>query len=298
MSFASQVKGELCREKLSRHCCACAEAYGVLLFCNSFTPQRLRITTRSASFAQRLPRLFRKAFGVTFDQKPEDLNTGGKLTFAIESPEAMAKILETYGYARENSISHHINYAVLEEECCRSAFLRGAFLAGGSVTDPEKRYHLELATSHYNVSRELTALLVEEGFSPKETTRKSNYLTYFKQSQAIGRFLDCIGAPKGAEQVRSVRAEKAVLVGVYRRMNCDAANLDKVVDAAQEQIAAIRRLEERGQLEDLPDKLKATAALRVEYPELTLSQLAEASDPPVTKSCLNHRLRKLMELAK
>ena len=81
MSFASQVKGELCREKLSRDCCARAEAYGVLLFCNSFTPQKLRITTRSVPFAQRLPKLFRKAFGVNFDQKPEDLNTGGKLTF-------------------------------------------------------------------------------------------------------------------------------------------------------------------------------------------------------------------------
>ena len=292
MSFASQVKGELCREKLSRHCCACAEAYGVLLFCNSFTPQRLRITTRSATFAQRLPRLFRKAFGVTFDQKPEDLNTGGKLTFEIDSPESMAKILDTYGYARENSISHHINYAVLEEECCRSAFLRGAFLAGGSVTDPEKRYHLELTTSHHYVHRELQSLLMEMGFEPKVINRNSNYVTYLKRSEAIADFLTTLGAPLAAMEIMNAKVEKNLRNGVNRWSNCDVANLEKAVDAAQSQIEAIRRLDRQVGLATLPEKLRETARLRLENPELSLSQLAQ-----VSKSCLNHRLRKLMELS-
>lgn len=295
MSFASQVKGELCREKLSRHCCACAEAYGVLLFCNSFTPQRLRITTRSAAFAQRLPRLFRKAFGVTFDQKPEDLNTGGKLTFEIDSPESMAKILETYGYARENSISHHINYAVLEEECCRSAFLRGAFLAGGSVTDPEKRYHLELTTSHHYVHRELQSLLMEMGFEPKIINRNSNYVTYLKRSEAIADFLTTLGAPLAAMEIMNAKVEKNLRNGVNRWSNCDVANLEKAVDAAQSQIEAIRRLDRGVGLATLPEKLRETARLRLENPELSLSQLAQLAQ--VSKSCLNHRLRKLMELS-
>lgn len=295
MSFASQVKGELCREKLSRHCCACAEAYGVLLFCNSFTPQRLRITTRSAAFAQRLPRLFRKAFGVTFDQKPEDLNTGGKLTFEIDSPESMAKILETYGYARENSISHHINYAVLEEECCRSAFLRGAFLAGGSVTDPEKRYHLELTTSHHYVHRELQSLLMEMGFEPKIINRNSNYVTYLKRSEAIADFLTTLGAPLAAMEIMNAKVEKNLRNGVNRWSNCDVANLEKAVDAAQSQIEAIRRLDRGVGLATLPEKLRETAQLRLENPELSLSQLAQLAQ--VSKSCLNHRLRKLIELS-
>ena len=295
MSFASQVKGELCREKLSRHCCACAEAYGVLLFCNSFTPQRLRITTRSATFAQRLPRLFRKAFGVTFDQKPEDLNTGGKLTCEIDSPESMAKILDTYGYARENSISHHINYAVLEEECCRSAFLRGAFLAGGSVTDPEKRYHLELTTSHHYVHRELQSLLMEMGFEPKVINRNSNYVTYLKRSEAIVDFLTTLGAPLAAMEIMNAKVEKNLRNGVNRWSNCDVANLEKAVDAAQSQIEAIRRLDRQVGLATLPEKLRETARLRLENPELSLSQLAQLAQ--VSKSCLNHRLRKLMELS-
>ncbi len=295
MSFASKVKEELCREKLARPCCAWAEAYGVLLFCNSFTPSRVRITTRSAAFAQRLPRLFRKAFGVNFDEKPADLTGGGKLTFEITDPQSMARIQDVYGYARENSVSHHINYAMLEDECCRTAFLRGAFLAGGSTTDPEKRYHLELVTSHLFVHRELQNLLQEMGFSPKMIDRNSNYVTYIKRSEVIADFLTTLGAPLSAMEIMNAKVEKHLRNGVNRWSNCDVANLEKAVDAAQSQIEAIRRLERSGALRELPEKLRETALLRMENPELSLSQLAELAK--VSKSCLNHRLHKLMELA-
>ena len=191
----------------------------------------------------------------------------------------------------------HVNFGILEESHCRTAFLRGAFLAGGSVTDPEKGYHLELATSHYNVSRETPALMQEAGFTIKSTTRNSNYILYFKQSDHIEDFLTAIGAPVAAMEVMNAKVEKNLRGSVNRRVNCDAANLDKVVAAAQEQIEAIRILQERGSLTGLPDKLREAASLRTDHPELTLAQLAELCDPPVTKSCLNHRLRKLVELS-
>lgn len=295
MSFASRVKGELCREKLARTCCACAEAYGVLLFCNSFTTERVKITTRSSAFAQRLPRLFRKAFHVSFDETPENLHSGGKLSFEISDPGSMAGILEAYGYARENSVSHHINYAVLEEECCRAAFLRGAFLAGGSVTDPEKRYHLELVTSHLYVHREMQSLLLEMGFEPKIITRNANYVTYLKRSEAVADFLTTLGAPLAAMEIMNAKLEKNLRNGVNRWSNCDVANLEKAVDAAQSQIDAIRRIDRGVGLKSLPEKLQEAARLRLEYPELSLSQLAQMAQ--VSKSCLNHRLRKLMELS-
>ena len=177
-------------------------------------------------------------------------------------------------------------------------FFRGAFLAGGSVTDPAKRYHLELSTPHLSVSRELRALLLECGFTPKETTRKANSITYFKQSEAIEDFLTAIGAPLAAMEIMNAKAEKDLRGSINRRVNCDAANLDKAVDAAQGQIEAIYRLEERGMLEELPDKLKEAVDLRVAHPELTLAQLAELCEPPVSKSAFNHRLRKLMEMAR
>ena len=295
MSFSSQAKRELCRTAISRRCCAQAEAYGVLLYCNQFSGREVRITTESADFAERLPILFRKAFRVEFDRRPE--GGEGKRTFALTDRDKLWVLFDAFGYDPEETVSHHINFAVLEDEHCRTAFFRGAFLAGGSVTDPAKRYHLELTTPHYHISRELHALMLEAGFHPKETTRKANYVTYFKQSEAIEDFLTAIGAPLAAMELMNAKAEKDLRGSVNRRVNCDAANLDKTVDAAQGQMEAIRVLEERGILLELPDKLKEAVDLRMAHPELTLSQLAALCTPPVTKSAFNHRLRKLMALA-
>ncbi|HJA63932.1 MAG TPA: DNA-binding protein WhiA [Candidatus Intestinimonas stercoravium] len=295
MSFSTNVKEELCRGALSRKCCARAEAYGVLLFCHTFDTSGIKIVTGSPAFARRLPELFKRAFRVSFDRLPEA--GSGKKTFQISAPEKLSAIRETYGSDPAGSLALHINYAVLEEEHCRTAFLRGAFLAGGSVSDPAKGYHLELVTSHYSVSRELAALLPEAGFTPKQTTRKANYVTYFKSSETIADFLTALGAPISAMELINAKLEKHLRGSVNRRVNCDSANLDKAVDAALEQVEAIERFARTRGLDALPDKLRQTAELRLAHPELTLSQLSALFDPPVTKSCLNHRLRKLMELA-
>ena len=297
MSFASDVKTELCRTGLNRKCCAQAEAYGVLMYCNQFTAGEVPVITESDAFAARLPQLFKKAFRLDFDRKPESGATG-KRVFAITDSQKLAVIREAYGMDTGSLLAHHVNFAVLEEPCCRLSFLRGAFLAGGSVTDPEKSYHLELATSHFNVSREGVALMQECGFDPKHVTRKSNYVSYFKQSEAIEDFLTGIGAPLAAMDIMNTKVEKTLRGSVNRRVNCDAANLDKAVEAAQAQIEAIRLLKKSGQWDALPDKLKEAAQLRQEHPEDTLVQLALLCDPPVTKSALNHRLRKLLELSR
>ena len=296
MSFSTQAKAELCRAPLNRKCCAQAEAYGVLLYCSLSTPAEVRITTESPEFAARLPQLFQKAFQVRFDRLPAE--GAGKRIFSITQPDKLSALWSVFGHDPAEALVHHINYAVLEEDHCRTAFLRGAFLAGGSVTDPAKRYHLELATSHLSVSRELHALLLEMGFSPKESRRKANAITYFKQSDAIEDFLTAMGAPLAAMELMNAKAEKDLRGSVNRRVNCDAANLDKAVEAAQGQIEAIYRLEERGMLEELPDKLKEAVDLRMAHPEMTLTQLAELCHPPVSKSAFNHRLRKLMELSR
>ena len=296
MSFSSQVKSELCRVPLNRTCCAQAEAYGVLLFCSLSTPAQVRITTESPEFADRLPTLFQKAFQTRFDRLPAA--GAGKRVFSITQPDKLSTLWAVFGHDPSEALAHHIHFAVREEPHRRSPFLRGAFLAGGSVTDPAKRYHLELSTSHLSVSRELHALLLEMGFSPKESRRKANAITYFKQSNAIEDVLTAMGAPLSAMALMNAKAEKDLRGSINRRVNCDAANLDKAVDAAQGQMEAIYTLEARGMLEGLPDKLKEAVDLRMAHPELTLSQLAELCDPPVSKSAFNHRLRKLMMLAK
>lgn len=296
MSFCSNVKAELCRLPLNRSCCAVAEAYGVLLFCNTFTPGAVRIVTESPDFAHRLPRLFQKAFNLEFDQIPE--NEAGKRIFSLENPEKIKKIYEAFGLETQTTVSLHVNLGVLEEECCRISFLRGAFMAGGSVTDPEKRYHLELATSHLRVSREVYALMMEQGFFPKDVARGGSQILYFKQSDYIEDFLTTLGAPVNAMRIMEAKVEKDLRNGVNRRVNCETANLGKAVDAAQEQLAAIRRLEVSGRYNELPDKLRRTAQLRKEHPEATLLELAQMQDPPLTKSAINHRMRKIMELSR
>ena len=191
-----------------------------------------------------------------------------------------------------------MNFGILEEDCCRTAFLRGAFLAGGIVTDPEKRYHLELATSHVPASREVQALMEEMGFLPRSIRRGADALLYFKQSEHIEDFLTKIGAPAAAMDIMTAKVDKEIRNGANRAMNCDMANVNKTLDAAQEQVGAIEKLRRSARWDTLPEKLRQTAALRLEYPELSLVQLAEKCDPPVTKSCMNHRMRKLMEEAK
>lgn len=190
MSFAGEVKTELCRVPLGRKCCIQAEAYGVLLYCNTFSPGEIRIITENEAFAQRLPILFKKAFRVTFDHLPEG---EGKQVFSITAQKKIEEIQQTFGVDR-GALALHVNFAVLEESCCRAAFLRGSFLAGGSVTDPRKGYHLELATSHHSVSREVLALMREQELEPKAAQRKGNTVIYFKQSNRIEDFLTCVGA--------------------------------------------------------------------------------------------------------
>ena len=294
MSFSSDVKQELCRAPLSRKCCAQAEAYGVLLYCNTFSSGEIRIITESEALAQRLPALFKKAFQITFDRLPDG---EGKHIFLITDPEKLAVVQQTFG-GEERALALHINFGVLEEACCRIAFLRGAFLAGGSVTAPQKGYHLELSTSHQSVSREMLALMRELELEPKDAPRKGNAVIYFKQSDRIEDFLTSIGAPISAMEVMNAKLEKDLRGSVNRRVNCDAANLDKAVEAAMVQIEAIHKLEESGVLATLPEKLQEVANLRREHPADTLIQLAQRCDPPITKSALNHRLRKLIDMSK
>lgn len=295
MSFASEVKDELCSLHRDRRCCMAAECYGILLFCNTFMQNEIRIITENRSFAELLPRLFRRAFGVEFDQFPS-LQQPGKLTFVIDDPDKIQYIFSVYGL-EPDSLSLHVNFGALEDECCRQSFIRGAFLAGGSVTDPDKRYHLELVTSHFKVSGETEKLLMEMGFSPKETQRAGSSILYFKQSEMIVDFLTAMGATVNALKIIEAKMEKELRNDVNRRCNCDTANLEKAVNAAQQQLMAIRSLRQQGRFDRLPEKLRQAAALREEHPEATLSELAGMTTPPISKPAMSHRMKKLMELS-
>ena len=293
MSFSSDSKRELCENRVDKKCCAIAECYGILLYCNTFSAQEIRIITASESFSARLPRLFRRAFGISFDRVPDD-SAAGKRTFLINERAKLKIIFDSFGADIASTLSHHINFGIIEDDCCRVSFIRGAFLAGGSVTDPEKRYHLELATSHHSVSREAYSILLDLGLSPKESTRSGSFLLYFKQADMIADFLTTIGASNAAMEIMTAKVDKEMKNTITRMINCDSANADKTVAAAQEQMAAIRRIVKTCGLDALPEPLRDAALLRIANPEVSLSDLAKLSYPPVSKSTLAYRFRKIM----
>ncbi len=298
VSFSAGAKAEICRNIPQRYCCALAECFGILLFCNTFSAQNIRIITESRDFAQCLPKLFKKAFNLNFDHVP-NYDASGKLNFQFTDPVKIHTIMEAFGFDAKDTLSVHINLPVVEEDCCKAAFLRGAFLSGGSVTDPSKGYHFELATTHQSVAREGYTLVQEVmGFAPKAATRGGGQVLYLKQSDQISDVLIYMGAHIAAMGIMEAKMEKELNNKVNRRCNCDDANTSKVVEAAQEQLASIRILRRRGILEHLPKKLLQAALAREENPEASLTELAAMMEPPISKPAMNHRLKKLVEMTR
>ena len=219
VSFSGNAKAEICRAFPQKQCCALAECFGILLFCNSFSADGIRIITESREFALMLPKLFKKAFGLDFDIFPS-LEMPGKLNFQITDPDKIADIMDAYGFDPGSTLSLHINLPVVEDDCCKAAFIRGAFLAGGSVTDPEKGYHLEMTTTHQSVAREAYTLMHEVlGFYPKTAMRAGGQVLYIKQSDLISDSLTFLGAPVAAMGIIEAKLEKELNNKVNRRCN-------------------------------------------------------------------------------
>ena len=265
MSFSSEVKAECCQIRFDRRSLAIAECYGILLYCNTFRASEIRIITACPDFAERLPRLFRKAFSVSFDQVPPE-DAAGKRSFCIRDHEKILRILDSFGTDEKSLLSHHVNLGILEEEGCPEAFVRGAFLAGGSVTDPEKRFHLELATSHRSVCGEMRSILLELELEPKEASRGAHALLYFKKADQISDFLARVGAQVSSMHIITAKVEKEMRNTVTRQINCDSANADKTVSAAIRQNEAIRKVLKRDGMDALPEPLRDAALLRLANP--------------------------------
>ena len=298
VSFSGAAKAEVCKALPQKRCCALAACFGILLFCNSFNSGCIRIITESREFSNLLPKLFRKAFNISFDFMPET-DAVGKHVFQITSGDKIKAVMSAFGFDAESTVSLHVNLPLVEDSCCKASFLRGAFLAGGSVTDPVKGYHMEFTTTHHSVARETYTLMEETlGFYPKTAVRGGGQVLYIKNSELISDFLTFLGAPVAAMGIMEARLEKELNNKVNRRCNCDDANTSKVVEAAQEQLSAIRILKEQGILRNLPQKLSQAAVARLDHPEASLTELAALMEPPISKPAMNHRLKKLIEMAK
>jgi DNA-binding protein WhiA len=175
--------------------------------------------------------------------------------------------------------------------------LRGAFLSCGAVTNPEKDYHLEFSVPYYNLSRDLLALLGEEGFPAKMVSRNGSYIVYIKESERIEDCLTYLGASRGALEMMSVKMVKSIRNETNRRLNCENANIDKTIAAAGAHADAIRRIRAAGALDSLSPELRQLALLREENPDMSLRELGAALDPPLSRSGVNHRLQRLLTIA-
>lgn len=288
MSFTSDIKTELCRVTPAARCCVLSECLGMLLFAYQANREGIRLQSESADVRKRAVSLFRQAFGVM----PESDENG----VLIRDPDDLERIYSAYGYDSLRG-SLQLNRAAVEEECCKNSFLRGAFLAGGSISTPDKGYHLELVTSHFYVARQTDALLLDMDRAPSSLIRRGYHVLYYKDSEKIGDFLAAMGATNASMELMLVKVEREMRNNINRRSNCEVANLEKTVNAAVKQRLAIEKLKECGKYEDLPAALKETAELRLQHPDLSLGELCKMFQPPISKPGLNNRIRKLIQLS-
>lgn len=292
MTFSAQVKTELCKVPIEHEKCALAELCGIVLFAQSFDARALRIVTGNHEFVGRISRLMKLLFGFDFDKKIIPTDSLKKYSLIVQSQEKLGVLFDAFGFELGSTNVIRLNAALVEDDRTRSAFLRGVFLASGSVSDPRTTYHLELTTSHYRLSREVLAMLPELNLRAKCTERKGNFVIYFKESSMVEDVLTLIGAPIAAMHVMETKMYKELKNDVNRRGNFENANYEKTLDTAARQVKAFLTLDP----DSLPEKLREARRVRIENPEKTMAELCEILGD-VTKSGLNHRFRKLMELA-
>lgn len=304
MSFASKTKKELTQIE-AESCCGRAELSAVVRMNGTLRiqdkRQMLEITTENAAIARRIYTLFKTVLGITGEllvRRKMRLKKNNIYLVRIpgQGRHVLRKLLimgDDYAY------KHGIDPSLIQATCCARAYLRGAFLAGGSVNNPESAsYHLELFSSYQEHSEALCELCNRFDLKAKWIERKKGYVVYIKEGEKITGFLNLIGAHQALLRFEDVRIVKDMRNSVNRLVNCETANLNKTISAALKQVENIRLIEREMGLEQLPPRLKQVAELRLDHPDMSLKELGERlSGAKVSKSGINHRLRKLNQIA-
>lgn len=285
------VKNELCSITLSK-CCAVSELYGLFLFANTFSQNRVKLITESKSVAERVKAHCVRLFSFTPDIEIKEGKNGTLYIVTISKPENMHRLILGLG-TELSGIALRIDHRLMENECCRNSFIRGAFLSGGAVSSPDKAYHFEIATPRLRLSRDFSTLLSEFELPPKIIVRKSNQVIYFKDSSSIEDLLNIMGARKSEFDLINVKIVKELRNAANRVTNCETANITKTVEASVFHIETIKKLKKTGRFELLPDELKLLAKLRLKNPDISLKELGELFTPPLSKTGVNHRLKKI-----
>lgn len=307
--FSQTVKEEIMRGELGRWLhCQQAELAAIIHIAGSIHiagqgKLSLSISTESAAVARRTVKLLKAAFNLESEIRVEVLERLGKLhryNILLAPQKGLYNLLYGLGVITpEHMLETDIHPSLVKKECCRAAFLKGSFLAGGSITDPQKKtYHLELVAHNEAHANSLAYLMNLAGVKAKISKRKESYIVYLKDSGAIARFLSIVGAHTAVIKLEEVKVIKGLRGNVNRLVNCETANLGKSVSAAMEQVEMITALLQSPKAASLPEKLRDTAAIRLAHPEVNLKELGELHLPPISKSAVNHRLRLIREYCK
>ncbi|NMH68968.1 DNA-binding protein WhiA [Bacillus sp. RO3] len=304
MSFASETKKELTNIEV-KDCCSNAELSALIRMNGSlsFSNQKLvvNIQTENAAIARRIYTLIKKGYDT-----PVELLVRKKMrlkknnVYIVRIKEDTKMILEDLKILGEQfTFIHNISEDLIKKKCCRRSYLRGAFLAGGSVNNPEtSSYHLEVFSLYSEHNEALSELMNTFGLNSKTLERKKGFITYLKEAEKITEFLNIIGAHNALLRFEDVRIVRDMRNSVNRLVNCETANLNKTIGAALRQVENIKFIEKHVGLQVLPDKLREIAELRVNYQDVTLKELGEmVSGGTISKSGINHRLRKIDQLA-
>lgn len=288
MSYTNEIKNKLSAKSGECGCCGTAELAGAVRFAGNIRPGGISITTENKNVALCISGLIRENIGIAaeFDYRESAKYYRGDFCGTAADMLCAELALDSEGISE-----------LMPLDCCKKAFVTGAFLGGGSISAPEKSYHMEFDTKVERYAKELCNTLAGFGITAKITARKGRSVVYLKDFDSIAAVLGIIGADAEALEFYSVSVEREIRNDVNRKVNCENANLDKLAQAASKQIYAIEKIKRTTGLAALPDTLREMALLRLEYPEESLKELGARLNPPIGKSGVNHRLLRIMNFA-
>lgn len=306
MSFSNTIKNELAHIEDRPRCCQIAELAAIVrmdgtIFIGGKNGVGLELTTENAAVARKSFKMLKTLFNVQTEivvQRRNRLKKNNVYIVRVPGQEKISELFDVLGLMKNGLIYNpEISEKLVEKDCCKRSYLRGVFLGSGSLSDPQSSYHLEIVANSEEYAQSLVALIETFGLHPKISSRKNVLLVYLKESEQIVDFLNIVEAHRGLLELEEIRIEKEMRNQVNRLVNCETANMNKTVDAACRQKANIELIASTVGLDSLSKPLRLAAEARLAYPEVSLKELGTLMEPEVSKSGINHRMRKLEELA-
>jgi len=306
MSFSGEVKKELCEQISPARHCRLAEISAIIAFCGKLVVDKdqtliLKLQTESTILTKKIFLLLKQVFRVNAELTTKSISAKKNLYELALSAEETALVLEacklTVATEEKNGRSLVVEPTIVTKSCCKRSFIRGAFLAAGSVSNPNKAYHFETVVGQEQNGELLCEVMRSFAVDAKMIARKYHYVVYVKEGSQIVDLLNVMEAHVALMEFENVRILKDMRNTINRKVNCEAANINKTVKAATRQVEDILYIQEKVGLATLAEGLEEIALLRTRYPEASLKELGEMLSPPVGKSGVNHRLKKISEIA-